>query len=104
MPTATEVKGKDAALKRAIDLCRERKIVIPTFAQLKDPGLIPPSALAKLKGVGLWDVNPLNLFRITWHNDVKTGLFGGVNCVDACLQAIRRQRAGSVGVHRGLPG
>ncbi|MEG1988114.1 MAG: pyridoxal-5-phosphate-dependent protein subunit beta, partial [Oscillibacter sp.] len=31
----------------------------------------------KLKTVGLWDVNPLNLFRITWKNEAKEmgGLF-----------------------------
>lgn len=28
---------------------------------------------------------------------------GGVHCVDACLNALRRQKSGSVGVHRGLP-
>jgi cysteine synthase len=32
-----------------------------------------------MKGVGLWDVDPVNLFRISWKNDMKTGLFGGVN-------------------------
>ena len=34
----------------------------------------------KLKSVGLWDVNPLNLFRITWKNEAKEsgGLFQAV--------------------------
>ncbi|MDI6740563.1 MAG: pyridoxal-phosphate dependent enzyme, partial [Candidatus Edwardsbacteria bacterium] len=27
-------------------------------------------------------VNPVNLFRITWKNDVDTGLYGGVNCLE----------------------
>ena len=34
---------------------------------------------SKLPKVGLWDVNPLNLWRITWKNDTKTGLYGKVN-------------------------
>jgi cysteine synthase len=33
----------------------------------------------KLKGVGLWDLNPINLFRITWKNDINTGFYGKVN-------------------------
>ncbi len=62
--------------------CRERGIVIPTFAQLRDPDLIPASHRERLQGVGLWDVNPANLFRITWKNDVATGLYGKVNWIE----------------------
>lgn len=59
--------------------CRERGIIIPTFRQLRDPAFIPEEIKTKLKNIGLWDVNPLNLFRITWKNDVSTGLYGDVN-------------------------
>ncbi len=69
-------------IKRTAARCRERGIVLPTFAQLRNPELIPPAIKRKLKGVGLWDVNPVNLFRITWKNDAKTGLYGGVNYVE----------------------
>jgi cysteine synthase len=67
--------------KRAIQRVRERNIIIPTFAQMKNPDLIPNKIKEELKGIGLWDVNPKNLFRITWHNEPKAqgGLFGGVN-------------------------
>src|SRR5450759_5945419 len=69
---------------RAIQRARERKIVIPTFEQMKDPGKIPAKTKESLKGVGLWDVDPRNLFRITWHNDpqAKGGGFGGVNTLE----------------------
>jgi len=40
------------------------------------PETIPESIKQKLKPIGLWDINPLNLFRITWKNDITTGLFG----------------------------
>ncbi len=66
-------------IKRTAARCRERGIRIPTFAQLRDPALIPASVSARLKGVGLWDLNPINLFRITWKNDVASGLYGKVN-------------------------
>ncbi|MEJ2599464.1 MAG: pyridoxal-5-phosphate-dependent protein subunit beta [Anaerolineales bacterium] len=67
--------------KHAIQRVRQQNIIIPTFAQMKNPELIPGKIKEELKGIGLWDVNPRNLFRITWHNEPKAqgGLFGGVN-------------------------
>ena len=59
--------------KRAIQRARERNIIIPTYAQMKDPSKIPEKVKAELKNVGLWDVNPLNLFRINWHNQPVPG-------------------------------
>ncbi len=72
------------SLKRSVQRARERNIVIPTFAQMKDPSQIPDSIKARLKNVGLWDVNSLNLFRITWKNEPVSfgGGFGGVNYVE----------------------
>ncbi|MBE0649721.1 MAG: pyridoxal-5-phosphate-dependent protein subunit beta, partial [Bacteroidales bacterium] len=37
-----------------------------------------------LKNVGLWDINPLNLFRITWKNEPKEfgGLYGNPNFIE----------------------
>ena len=71
-------------LDRAAQRVRERGIVIPTFAQMKDPSLVPASIREKLTGVGLWDVNPLNLYRITWKNEPKArgAGFGGVNYIE----------------------
>ncbi len=59
-------------------------IVIPTFAQMKDPQLIPDRFKEKLKTTGLWDVDPVNLFRITWKNEPKEsgGLFGEPNYIE----------------------
>ncbi|RME46442.1 MAG: pyridoxal-phosphate dependent enzyme [Chloroflexi bacterium] len=72
------------ALARAVQRARERNIIIPTFKQMRDPALIPDSIKAKLADVGLWDLNPLNLFRITWHNEpvARGGGFGGVNFLE----------------------
>jgi cysteine synthase len=70
--------------KRAIQRVRERNIIIPTYAQMKDPGKIPTKLKGELGDIGLWDVNPRNLFRITWHNEptVKGGGFGEVNYIE----------------------
>ena len=65
--------------KSSAKRCKEKGITIPTFKQLRNPELIPNDIKEKLKSIGLWDVNPLNLYRITWKNDVKTGQYGKVN-------------------------
>ena len=71
-------------LARSVARAREKGIIIPTFAQMKDPSLVPVPIREKLKSVGLWDVDPLNLFRITWHNEPKDfgGTYGGVNYLE----------------------
>ncbi len=71
-------------LKRAVERARERNIIIPTFAQMRDPSLIPDAIKAQLKDIGLWDVNSRNLFRITWKNEsvAHGGGFGGVNYIE----------------------
>jgi len=70
-------------LENTIKRARERNIIIPTFAQMKNPGLIPDQIKKELTSIGLWDVNPRNLFRITWKNEAqeKGGQFNGVNYV-----------------------
>lgn len=62
--------------------CKEKGIIIPTFEQHRNPEKVPEKIKQKLKNIGLWDVDPLNLFRITWKNDVDTGLFGDVNFLE----------------------
>lgn len=62
--------------------CKEKGILIPTFEQMRNPEAIPVEIKSKLPQVGLWDINPLNLFRVTWKNDIKTGLFGKVNYLE----------------------
>ena len=71
-------------LERAVKRARERNIVIPTFAQMKNPDLIPASVKEELFSMGLWDIAPRNLFRITWKNDPVSsgGGFGGVNYIE----------------------
>ena len=69
-------------LKKAIKRCKENKILLPTFNQLKHPETIPSNIVNQLDKVGMEDINPLNLFRINWRNDVKTGKIGGINYVE----------------------
>ena len=73
-----------ARRERAVQRAREQKIIIPTFAQMKDPTLIPDDVKQDLNDIGLWDVTPNNLFRITWKNEPVEhgGGFGGVNYIE----------------------
>jgi len=88
-------------LERAVQRARERNIMIPTFAQMKDPGLIPDPIKTELAGLGLWDVEPRNLFRITWKNEPvsKGGGFGGVNYIEfpSSLTGVEARIIGLVG-------
>lgn len=73
-----------ARRERAVQRAQEQKIIIPTFAQMKDPTLIPDDVKQDLNDIGLWDVTPSNLFRITWKNEPVEhgGGFGGVNYIE----------------------
>ena len=68
-------------LASTVKRCKERDIIIPTFEQMKNPGLIPDLIIEELKDIGLWDVHSRNLFRVSWKNEpVATGGgFGGLN-------------------------
>jgi cysteine synthase len=56
-------------LERTVERFREAGIVLPTFAQLADPSLMPEWVRAALASVGPDDPHPLNLFRVHWYND-----------------------------------
>ncbi|MGB5843300.1 MAG: pyridoxal-phosphate dependent enzyme [Anaerolineales bacterium] len=72
------------ARERGITRAREQNIVIPTFAQMKNPALTPDSIKQSLASIGLWDLKPENLFRITWKNEpiLSGGGFDGVNFIE----------------------
>src|SRR5450759_1678693 len=74
----------EKVLQKAVDRYREKGIILPTFAQMQNPDLIPNLIKDKLKNIGLWDLHPLNLFRITWKNEPrqKGGIFGSPNFME----------------------
>ena len=75
-----EQETRERGIKRA----QEQNIVIPTFAQMKNPDLIPDLIKGSLTNIGLWDLTPENLFRITWKNEPipHGGSFNGVNFIE----------------------
>jgi len=79
-----DLTGDDRVLERAVRRAAEQRIVIPTLAQMRDPGLIPSKVTGRLGSVGLSDTDPINLFRISWHNQPvpSGGGFGPVNAIE----------------------
>jgi cysteine synthase len=82
--TTIDLSIEKSRRANAIKRAKERSIVIPTYAQMKDPSKIPAKVKEELKNIGLWDIHPRNLFRINWHNEPSTsgGTFGGVNYLE----------------------
>ena len=66
---------REEVLIRNISRARERNIILPTFAQQRNPERVPAQITERLKGIGLWDLDPANLFRICWKNEAIE--FGG---------------------------
>ena len=74
MKKLIDLEVNEEQLKKTVESAKERNVIIPTMAQMKDPSKIPEEIKEKLKTTGLWDIDPVNLFRISWKNQpVKEG-------------------------------
>ncbi len=73
-----DIKNQDY-LQRTIERCRQQKIILPTFEQLKHPKKIPEKIKQQLKKIYLDELHPSNLFRINWCNDPESGRIGEIN-------------------------
>ncbi len=94
------ISSIDAAVAKKNALrCKQRGIILPTIRQQMYPETIPEAIKQKLQPIGLGDINPLNLFRITWKNDIKTGLFGKPNFLEipSELSGVKARIIGMVG-------
>jgi len=78
------MKDAKKVLENTIRRCRERNIIIPTYEEMAHPEKISSVIKEELKNIGLMDLNPRNLFRITWKNEPveSGGLFGEVNYIE----------------------
>ena len=54
--------------ERTVERFRDAAIVMPTFAQLADPGTADPAAMAALAAVDPDVAAPANLMRVHWYN------------------------------------
>ena len=69
-------------LNNTIERCRENKIILPTFEQLRNPEKIPDKIKQELKSINMQDLHPLNLFRIHWQNNYEDGGIGDINFLE----------------------
>ena len=60
-------EGRAHNLSRA----KEHSVLLPTFAQLRDPRRIGDAIRAQLSKTPLSAAEPINLFRLHWHNEAK---------------------------------
>ncbi len=76
-----DLRINQGVLESTVMYCRDKCITLLTCSMRLDPGLVPDSVRNVLTTIGLWDVHPANLYRITWKNQPQErgGLFGGVN-------------------------
>jgi cysteine synthase len=79
-----DLKVNQEQRRRAVRRARERGILIPTIEEQVHPDRISAKVTDRLRRIGLWDVDPLNLFRVTWKNapTASGGLFGPVNFLE----------------------
>ena len=100
--------NREQARHRAIERCRERGVLIPTFEQMRQPEGLPPTIRSALGSVDMQAVEPINLFRITWRNQPeirdggqKSGVFGPVNTfeIPSELSGVPARIVGLVGRH-----
>jgi cysteine synthase len=62
--TVIDPAVRDASVRR----CAQRGIVLPTFAELTEPDRIPNAVRAAAAGVDPDAPDPINLWRVHWHN------------------------------------
>jgi cysteine synthase len=77
-------KDKEKILANTAARLREKNIIIPTYEEMADPEKIPEKLKEELTEIGLWDLNPRNLFRICWKNEPVSsgGRYGPVNFIE----------------------
>jgi cysteine synthase len=96
-------KIQKETLEMTIRRCAQRRIVIPTFAQLRDPSTAPAEIKNRLSAVGMNDLDPANLFRITWKNEPvdRGGAFNQGNWIEfpPALTGVPARIIGLIGRH-----
>jgi len=63
--------------ERTVARFRDQRIAMPTFAELADPATMPAARRAALAGVDPDAADPLNLWRVHWHNAAAPGRAAG---------------------------
>jgi len=78
----------ETQVEKNAKICAEQNIILPTYAQMADPSLIPDSIKKELKGISRDEVHSRNLFRVSWENEAveSGGGFSGINYLEIPLE------------------
>ena len=79
-----DLTKNEAQIEKNAKLCAQQDIILPTFAQMADPSLIPNEIKEELKGIGRDEVHSRNLFRVGWENERvdSGGGYTGINYLE----------------------
>ena len=88
--------------ERNIERLRERNVILPTFAQLANPTLIPPEIRHALLDVDPDAPHPLNLFRVHWTPGAHVVLPSSLTGVDAKILVLLGDRFPMIHAHKVL--
>ena len=71
-------------LEHNLEAAKRENIILPTFAQMKEPDSVPQEIKNRLRTTAMDDLDPVNLFRITWKNMPveKGGVYGKPNYIE----------------------
>ncbi|GIS36990.1 MAG: hypothetical protein Ct9H90mP9_0200 [Pseudomonadota bacterium] len=78
-----DLTRNEAQIRKNAAHCRERNIRLPTFREMKNPENISGAIGDEMKSIGLWDMHPRNLYRVSWKNEPVSegGNYGAVNAM-----------------------
>ena len=65
----------ESVITKTSEYFKKKGIVLPTISELTDPNTISEDIQNKLKSIDKNDINPLNLFRVHWHNNLNHTAF-----------------------------
>ena len=79
-----DLTRNEEQIEKNAKICAEQDIILPTYAQMSDPGLVPDDIVAELKGIARDEVHSRNLFRVNWQNEpLETGGgYGDINYLE----------------------
>jgi len=65
----------ESVITKTSEYFKKKGIVLPKISELTDPHTISEDIQNKLKSIDKNDINPLNLFRVHWHNNLDHTAF-----------------------------
>ena len=65
----------ESVITKTSEYFKRKGIVLPKISELTDPNTISKDIQNKLKSIDKNDINPLNLFRVHWHNNLDHTAF-----------------------------